>query len=148
MPNDSSRKENIDRSKRFKAAQGPSLASRINPLDLGFSSQEANNLTFISSSGQAYNILPGSYTYAQPKGFSHRNKILVERFQDTLCSSLAMADFLEVSKLFREGILSAQSFYDHCIKALGKDLMKSFQSCLLYCPISASNRNYTIFYPK
>lgn len=35
------------------------LTNRVNPPP-GFATQEANNLTFISSSGQAYNILPGS----------------------------------------------------------------------------------------
>ena len=88
-----------------------------------------NGLTFTNSSGQSYAILPESrnginssnsqYTYVPPADFSQRNKNLVTRVMNTLAGESSLETFRQYSTLFRQGLFTAESFYNHCLNSMG-----------------------------
>ena len=87
---------------------------------------QSNGLTFTNSSGQSYSILPGrsgntNYSFVQPHDFSHRNQALVTRVKKLLNDSRSMDDFCQISKLFRQGEISASDFYSRCLETMGPE---------------------------
>lgn len=88
----------------------------------------SNQLTFTSSSGESYPILPsGSLNqFVQPPDFQRRNAALMARVIDTLKDSRRQEDFRQKSILFRQGQLSSTSYYKQCVELMGE---KAFNDC-------------------
>ncbi|KAJ4441141.1 hypothetical protein ANN_10991 [Periplaneta americana] len=101
---------------------------------------QTNGLTFTSSSGQSYSILPGrngnsSHSFVPPQDFSHRNQALVTRVKKTLGDARSMDEFCQVSKMFRQGEINACDFYKHCQETMGtKDFAEIFAELLVLLP--------------
>lgn len=79
--------------------------------------KQPNNLTFTSSFGESYNIIP-FHNYIQPPEAISRNQKLVTYFKDILKTTESLEEFRQISQQFREGICNAQSYYEHCQFAL------------------------------
>nr|CAD7588223.1 unnamed protein product [Timema genevievae] len=100
---------------------------------------QPNGLTFTSSSGQSYPISPdGSVAarmYHQPHGFEKRNEALVRRIQDALGDGLSVDQFREMSKRFRQGVVSGEKFYNYCLSAMGAEAFSEiFPEILVLLP--------------
>jgi hypothetical protein len=90
---------------------------------------QPNGLTFTSSSGQSYSILPGRsgkscHSFVPPQKFAQRNQALVAQVKKTLGDIQSVDDFCRISKMFRRGEISARDFYTRCQKTMG---MKEFE---------------------
>ncbi|XP_034242189.1 E3 ubiquitin-protein ligase ZNF598 [Thrips palmi] len=88
----------------------------------------SNQLTFTSSSGESYPILPGASgnQFVQPLDFQRRNAALMGRVVDILRDASRQEEFRQMSILFRQGQLSSASYYKHCVDLMGE---KAFNEC-------------------
>uniref|UniRef100_A0A1I8Q1W3 RING-type E3 ubiquitin transferase n=1 Tax=Stomoxys calcitrans TaxID=35570 RepID=A0A1I8Q1W3_STOCA len=76
-----------------------------------------NNLTFTSSLGESYSILP-THTFTPPTDAMLRNQRLILYFRDILESMEALEEFRYISQMYRDGVVKADSYYEHCQAAL------------------------------
>lgn len=119
-------------------------------LPPGFSTQPppgfaANDLTFTSSSGQRYSIVP-QHQFVAPTDFTRRNRTLVEKFMSALGggSSSAVHEFKQLSNMFRSGEYPADEYYHHCKSVLGSDFPDVFPELLTLLPdIERQQQLYT-----
>lgn len=101
---------------------------------------QSNGLTFTSSSGQSYSVRPGrsgnsSHSFVQPRDFAHRNQALVTRVKEMLGDVESMNEFCQISKMFRQGEISALDFYTHCEEKMGmKEFTEIFTELLVLLP--------------
>nr|CAD7401893.1 unnamed protein product [Timema poppensis] len=100
---------------------------------------QPNGLTFTSSSGQNYPISPdgsvAARAYHQPHGFEKRNEALVRRIQDALRDGLSVDQFREMSKRFRQGVVSGEKFYSYCLSVMGTEaFLEIFPEILVLLP--------------
>ncbi|KAJ8953918.1 hypothetical protein NQ318_019158 [Aromia moschata] len=102
----------------------------------------ANDLTFTSSSGQSYAITP-SNDYYSPNNFQSRNQNLIKRFMAVLNNNDAIKEFKNYSDLFRNGVLPATKYYDHCKEVLGDSFKRCFRNCWSYCQMLTDSRTCT-----
>lgn len=103
-----------------------------------------NGFTFTNSSGESYNI--PVHNYLQPPDFNQRNKALVVNFMKALCSQESIQEFKEVSRQFREGIYSAELYYEHCRDSIKEEFETLFPELLALLPdISKQQELYKIY---
>jgi hypothetical protein len=101
---------------------------------------QSNGLTFTSSSGQSYSILPGrsgngSHNFVPPQDFAHRNQALVTRVKKMLGDTQSVNEFCQLSKMFRQGKISALDFYTQCQEKMGtKEFTEIFTELLVLLP--------------
>jgi hypothetical protein len=101
---------------------------------------QPNGLTFTSSSGQSYSILPGrsgksSHSFVPPQNFAQRNQALVAQVKKTLGDVRSVDDFCRISKMFRRGEINACDFYTRCQKTMGtKEFEGIFAELLVLLP--------------
>jgi hypothetical protein len=101
---------------------------------------QPNGLTFTSSSGQSYSILPGrsgksSHSFVPPQNFGQRNRALVAQVNKTLGDVQSVDDFCRISKMFRRGEISASDFYTRCQETVGtKEFEDIFAELLVLLP--------------
>lgn len=101
---------------------------------------QSNGLTFTSSSGQSYSILPGRsgntpHSFVPPQDFAHRNQALVTRVKKMLGDAQSVNEFCQLSKMFRQGEISALDFYTHCQEKMGmKEFTEIFAELLVLLP--------------
>lgn len=100
----------------------------------------SNDLTFTSSSGQSYAITPTTASYRSPSNFQARNQNLIKRFMSVLNDNEAIKEFKNYSDLFRNGILSAKKYYDHCKEVLGGSFDDIFPELLVLLPDISKQR--------
>lgn len=108
--------------------------------------RNANNLTFTSSSGESYNILPGTYSYVAPSNSSKRNQNLVTQFQRSLKKDDALSEFRTISQMFRDGSYNAGPYYEHCKVALGDRFNEIFPELLVLLPNIAKQQELYLVY--
>lgn len=106
--------------------------SNINSVTLNSVARPQNNLTFTTSLGESFNIVP-TYHYKPPTNDKNRNLNLHTSFQQVL-SPEVMSEFRQISKMFREGTYKAQPYYEHCIIALGEKFDDLFPELLVLLP--------------
>lgn len=87
----------------------------------GFKPRPAcDGMTFTNSSGQTF---PAPvHTYIPPPDFEQRNRALVKQFAAALGGAAAVEDFKVASRAFRDSIISAAEFREHCAAAMGPKL--------------------------
>lgn len=78
-----------------------------------------NGLTFTNSSGQSYAI-SANFDYTPPNDFERRNKNLITKVNEILLNDVNLKEFRKMSALFRQDKLSADEYYEHCIKTMGE----------------------------
>ncbi|KAH0546009.1 E3 ubiquitin-protein ligase ZNF598 [Cotesia glomerata] len=97
-----------------------------------------NGLTFTSSSGESYSILPDKSTkfaYSPPPDFQKRNQELVARISKVLDRQESIEEFRYVSGLFRQDLCSAEDYYRHCRDSMGaKEFGSVFSEMLVLLP--------------
>ncbi|KAH8371541.1 hypothetical protein KR093_007908 [Drosophila rubida] len=93
-----------------------------------------NNLTFTSSSGEHYNIVPNSCTYSDPPDTTNRNQNLVDQLRDVLKTPEAFNEFRLLSAKFRDGSCTGQAYYDHCQSAMRDKFHSLFPELLVMLP--------------
>lgn len=121
----------------FGAAQTPAMSAPkpppgFNKVTLNSVARPQNNLTFTTSLGESFNILP-THFYQPPPNASKRNQTLVTNFQQAL-APLAMQQFRTASQMFRDGTLDSQVYYDHCKEALDEKFDEIFPELLALLP--------------
>jgi hypothetical protein len=101
---------------------------------------QSSGLTFTSSSGQRYSILPGnsgssSHKFVPPQDFARRNQALVTRVKKTFVDAQSMDEFCQASKMFRQGEISAHDFSIYCQEIMGsEEFSKIFAELLVLLP--------------
>ncbi|KAG8039137.1 hypothetical protein G9C98_003444 [Cotesia typhae] len=98
-----------------------------------------NGLTFTSSSGESYSILPDKSTklfaYSPPPDFQKRNQELVARISKVLDRQESIEEFRYISGLFRQDLCSAEDYYRHCRDSMGaKEFGSVFSEMLVLLP--------------
>ncbi|KAK3909837.1 E3 ubiquitin-protein ligase ZNF598 [Frankliniella fusca] len=108
----------------LKSVPPPGFSVKVNSVPRS----PSNQLTFTSSSGESYPILPTVrlHQFVQPPDFQRRNAALMARVIDTLKDPSLQEEFRQMSILFRQGQLSAASYYKHCVELMGE---KAFNNC-------------------
>lgn len=81
---------------------------------------QSNELTFTNSSGQSYAIQT-DYNYTPPLNFEKRNQDLVSIVFGILLNDSKLEQFKSVSALFRQDMLSADDYCNHCIETMGEE---------------------------
>lgn len=114
---------------RKKATQPP---PGFNSVTLNSVVKPTNNLTFTSSLGESYSILP-THHYLPPKNSTKRNKALFEHFQENE-EPETVEQFKEISKMFISGSYHALPYYDHCKFALKDKFDVIFPELLVLLP--------------
>ncbi|CAG9824565.1 unnamed protein product [Phaedon cochleariae] len=107
----------------------------------------ANDLTFTSSSGQSYSIMPCN-NYSQPNNFHIRNQNLIKRFMKILNGD-AIREFKTYSDLFRNGGYPTSKYYEHCKDILLDDFEDIFPELLVLLPdIEKQQELYKVYNGK
>ncbi|XP_014485601.1 PREDICTED: zinc finger protein 598 [Dinoponera quadriceps] len=114
----------------------PGFSVKYNSLDRLHGS---NGLTFTSSSGESYSILPpaddAGHAYASPPDFQRRNTCLVARLNEVLLHQDKIDQFRYVSGLFRGGTCDAEEYYTHCREVMGSHAFENvFPELLVLLP--------------
>ncbi|XP_017015326.2 E3 ubiquitin-protein ligase ZNF598 [Drosophila takahashii] len=104
-----------------------------------------NNLTFTSSLGESYNIVPSSYSYTDPPDTGSRNQKLVDQVMELLKTPEALNEFRMLSSKFRDGSCSGQAYYEHCQCAMLSSFNNLFPELLAMLPdISKQQELYLV----
>ncbi|KAE8739534.1 hypothetical protein FOCC_FOCC014954 [Frankliniella occidentalis] len=108
----------------LKTVPPPGFSVKVNSV----ARPSSNQLTFTSSSGESYPILPTVtlHQFVQPPDFQRRNAALMARVIDTLRDPSLQEDFRQKSILFRQGQLSSASYYKHCVELMGEKAFNDF----------------------
>ncbi|XP_066259640.1 E3 ubiquitin-protein ligase ZNF598 [Euwallacea similis] len=120
---------------------GKTLTPIVKPPP-GFNSSEfpslgvSNDLTFTSSSGQSYAIIPTEVqsSYKQPYNFQSRNQNLIRRIMDVLNNSDSIRQFKSLSDNFRKGDVDAKKYVGKCVSVLGNKFDDIFPELLVLLP--------------
>lgn len=107
-----------------KSVPPPGFSVKVNSV----ARPPSNQLTFTSSSGESYPILPAASVnqFVQPLDFQRRNAALMGRVVDILKDPGRQEEFRQMSILFRQGQLSSGAYYKHCVELMGE---KQFNEC-------------------
>lgn len=104
-----------------------------------------NNLTFTSSLGESYNIVPSPYTYTDPPDTGLRNQKLVDEVMGLLKTPEALNEFRMLSSKFRDGSCTGQAYYEHCQCAMLSSFNNLFPELLAMLPdISKQQELYLV----
>lgn len=95
-----------------------------------------NNLTFTTSSGQSYAIIPTNdqSAFKQPVNFQNRNQQLIKRIMEVLNDNEAIRDFKKLSDNFRNNEVNAKKYTEQCVKVLGGKFDDIFPELLVLLP--------------
>ncbi|KAG4078768.1 hypothetical protein HA402_015358 [Bradysia odoriphaga] len=115
----------------------------FNSVTLNSVVKPTNNLTFTSSLGESYSILP-THHYLPPKNSTKRNKALFAHFQENEQPE-TVEQFKEISKMFISGSYHALPYYEHCKFALKEKFDVIFPELLVLLPdISKQQELYLV----
>lgn len=105
---------------------------KISSVPPGFERPTCDGMTFTNSSGQTF---PAPvHAYIPPPDFEQRNRALVKKFAVALGGAAAVEDFKVASRAFRDDIISAEEFYQHCRSAVGSQLDTVFPELVALLP--------------
>ncbi|RZF33255.1 hypothetical protein LSTR_LSTR017554 [Laodelphax striatellus] len=101
----------------------------------------ANNLTFTNSCGQSFPVNPGINTalngvvhkYIYPVDFDSKNSELLISLMSVL-DDAELNGFREMSSKFRQNVISADTFYLHCLEIMGDNLPNIFPGLIAQLP--------------
>ncbi|XP_053683245.1 E3 ubiquitin-protein ligase ZNF598 [Sabethes cyaneus] len=138
--------ENVSANNNNSVRKIPAPPPGFSNVTLNSVARNINNLTFTSSSGESYNILPGAYNYVAPSNASKRNQNLVTHFQRALKKPDALAEFRAISQMFRDGVYNPAPYYEHCKAALGDRFTEIFPELLALLPnITKQQELYLVY---
>lgn len=101
-----------------------------------------DGMTFTNSAGQTF---PAPvHAYIPPPDFEQRNRALVKKFQVALGGPEAVEDFKVASRAFRDSIISAEEFYQHCHIALGSQFDSVFTDLVALLPDIAKQQELVV----
>ncbi|XP_068147878.1 LOW QUALITY PROTEIN: E3 ubiquitin-protein ligase ZNF598 [Drosophila tropicalis] len=104
-----------------------------------------NDLTFTSSLGESYSIVPSPYTYSDPPESDSRNQVLVTQIMKILKTPENLENFRLLSLKFRDGSCTGQAYYEHCQSALLDSFSNLFPELLVMLPdISKQQELYLV----
>lgn len=101
-----------------------------------------DGMTFTNSSGQTFSA--PVHTYIPPPNFERRNHTLVKRFAAALGDAAAVDDFKVASRAFRDSIISAEEFHQHCKMALGSQFDAVFPELVALLPDIAKQQELVV----
>lgn len=112
----------------------------------GFKSRPAcDGMTFTNSSGQTFSA--PVHTYIPPPDFEQRNRALVKKFAAALGDAAAVEDFKVASRAFRDSIISAEEFREHCAAAMGSKLDEVLPELVALLPDIAKQQELVVGRP-
>lgn len=115
----------------------------FNTVTLNSVVKPTNNLTFTSSLGESYSILP-THRYVPPRNQEKRNIALFAHFQRNE-EPEAVEQFKAISKMFIHGSYRAEPYYEHCKFALKDKFDVIFPELLVLLPdISKQQELYLV----
>ncbi|CAK1547077.1 unnamed protein product [Leptosia nina] len=101
-----------------------------------------DGMTFTNSAGQTF---PAPvHKYIPPTDFEKRNHALVKKFAAALGTGAAVEDFKVASRAFRDSIISADEFYQHCKTALGNKFDDVFPELVALLPDIAKQQELVV----
>ncbi|XP_023936484.2 E3 ubiquitin-protein ligase ZNF598 [Bicyclus anynana] len=101
-----------------------------------------DGMTFTNSAGQTF---PAPvHSYIPPPNFEQRNRALVKQFAAALGEAAAVEDFKVASRAFRDSIISADEFFEHCKTALGSQLESVFPNLVALLPDIAKQQELVV----
>ncbi|XP_045497723.1 E3 ubiquitin-protein ligase ZNF598 [Colias croceus] len=101
-----------------------------------------DGMTFTNSAGQTF---PAPvHQYMPPANFESRNRALVKKFAAALGTSDAVEDFKVASRAFRDSIIGAEEFYQHCKTALGSKFEELFPELVALLPDIAKQQELVV----
>lgn len=124
-------------------------ASNIPPpgfqsVTLNSVAKPSNNLTFTTSLGESFSILP-AHKYVPPPNAVQRNQALFAHFQNTIANPDVVESFKIVSQLFINNAYHALPYYEHCRIALADKFDAIFPELLVLLPdISKQQELYLV----
>ncbi|SPP74468.1 E3 ubiquitin-protein ligase ZNF598 [Drosophila guanche] len=105
-----------------------------------------NKLTFTSSLGESYDIVPSTYSYTDPPDTPARNQNLVDKFREILKTPEALNEFRSLSFKFRDGSCNGQAYYEHCQCAMLEAFHGLFPELLVMLPdINKQQELYLVY---
>lgn len=109
----------------------------------GFKSRPAcDGMMFTNSTGQTFSA--PVHTYIPPPDFEARNRSLVKKFALALGGAAAVENFKVASRAFRDSVISAQEFYEHCENAMGSELDSVFSDLVALLPDIAKQQELVV----
>ncbi|XP_060803091.1 E3 ubiquitin-protein ligase ZNF598 [Amyelois transitella] len=109
----------------------------------GFKARPAcDGLMFTNSSGQTFSA--PVHAYIPPLDFEQRNRALVKKFAVALGGAAAVEDFKVASRAYRDSIINADEFYQHCKTALGPQLDSVFPELVALLPDIAKQQELVV----
>ncbi|CAH2106557.1 unnamed protein product [Euphydryas editha] len=101
-----------------------------------------DGMTFTNSAGQTF---PAPvHSYIPPPDFEQRNRALVKKFAVALGGAAAVEDFKVASRAFRDSIISADEFHQHCKAALGPQVEAVFPELVALLPDIAKQQELVV----
>lgn len=115
-----------------------------NGVPPGFSKPRppCDGMTFTNSSGQQFSA--PLHSYIPPPAFESRNHALVKKFAVALGGTEAFEGFKVASRAFRDSMISADDFYQHCQSALGSKLDDVFPELVALLPDIAKQQELVV----
>ncbi|CAG9786271.1 unnamed protein product [Diatraea saccharalis] len=101
-----------------------------------------DGMTFTNSSGQTFSA--PVHTYIPPPDFEQRNRDLVKKFTVALGGAAAVEDFKVASRAFRDSIIGADEFYQHCRNAVGSQFDTLFPEMVALLPDIAKQQELVV----
>lgn len=101
-----------------------------------------DGMTFTNSAGQTF---PAPvHSYIPPPDFEQRNRALVNKFAEALGGAVALENFKVASRAFRDNILNADEFYQHCKTAMGPHFESLFTDLVALLPDIAKQQELMV----
>ncbi|XP_059045365.1 E3 ubiquitin-protein ligase ZNF598 [Achroia grisella] len=101
-----------------------------------------DGMTFTNSAGQTFSA--PVHAYIPPPDFERRNRTLMKKFAVALGGAAAVEDFKVASRAFRDGLINADQFYQHCRSTLGSQLDEVFPELVALLPDIAKQQELVL----
>ncbi|KAL5287744.1 ZNF598.2 family protein [Megaselia abdita] len=126
---------------------GPKPPPGFSSVSLNSIAKTANNLTFTSSLGDKFRIIP-SYQFTPPENCGKRNQDLVKIFKSSMPTVEAMEEFRNNTQRFRNGAYPAGAYYEHCEFVLEDKFHVVFPELLALLPDIGKQQELYLVYSQ
>jgi len=119
----------------------------FNSITLNSVGKTQNSLTFTTSLGESYNIIPDN-VYTSPPNADARNRELPFHFQQALPTPEAFNKFRNISSQFRQGSYNAPAYFEECRMALKDRFDDIFPELLALLPDISKQQDLYLEYQQ
>ncbi|XP_055374209.1 E3 ubiquitin-protein ligase ZNF598 [Condylostylus longicornis] len=119
----------------------------FNSITLNSVAKPTSSLTFTTSLGESYSIIP-SNIYTPPPNADARNKELPFHFEQALQTVEAFNEFRKISSEFRQGKYNAAAYFEECQIALKDKFNEIFPELLALLPDISKQQDLYLEYQQ